>query len=175
MMPSSPYSNPYSSLSGFPGHTTTSQEMAAMFPAMFNLVSSTKNMTTLPAEAQPTPIEEIQGVLNSLPIEQRQAIESHPDYMELKSAIFQEFILWSIAATDMGKAYLLGPGSHKAKKLLELTKDLSSSIGAKATNKIQELEQALMEQQELFRRQSEEFKAFKAQFESEPVAHQESK
>ena len=66
----------------------------------------------------------------------------------------------------MGRAYLLGPGSHKSKKLLELTKDLVTTIGSKTRNRIQELEQQLAIQQELVKKQEAEFTAFKAQFES---------
>lgn len=165
MMSSSQYRNPYS---GYGTTPTTSPDMAAMFPAIFNLVNNTKSMTTVTGDPQPTSLEEIQQILVNLPVEQRQAIEAHPDYLELKAEIFQEFILWSIAATEMGRTYLLGPGSHKAKKLLDVTKDLSATVGSKTTNKIQELEQQLYEQQELFKKQSEEFQAFKAQFESEP-------
>lgn len=158
----STYSNPYT---GNYGKANTA-DMAAMFPAIFNLVNNTKNMTTVGADPQPTPIEEIQVLLNSLPVEQRQAIENSQEYLELKTEIFQEFIVWSIAATDIGRAYLLGPGAHKAKKLLELTKDLTTTVGTKATNRIQELEAQLAQQQELFRKQNEEFLAFKAQFEA---------
>lgn len=165
----STYSNPYSAST----YNKTGSDMANMFPAIFNLVNNTKNMTTMGQDPQPTPIEEIQVLLNNLPVEQRQAIESSEEYLLLKTEIFQEFILWVIAATDLGRTYLFGPGSHKSKKLLELTKDLSSTVGAKATSRIQELEQQLLEQQELFRKQSEilkkqseEFLAFKAQFET---------
>ena len=162
-------SNPYSSNP----YSKTTSDMANMFPAIFNLVNNTKNMTTVNQEPQPTPIEEIQVLLNNLPVEQRQAIENSQEYLELKTEIFQEFVLWTIAATELGRTYLFGPGAHKSKKLLELTRDLSSTVGAKATSRIQELEQQLLEQQELFRqqseilkRQSEEFMAFKAQFET---------
>lgn len=162
-------SNPYSSNL----YSKTTSDMANMFPAIFNLVNNTKNMTTVNQEPQPTPIEEIQVLLNNLPVEQRQAIENSQEYLELKTEIFQEFVLWTIAATDLGRTYLFGPGAHKSKKLLELTRDLSSTVGAKATSRIQELEQQLLEQQELFRqqseilkKQSEEFMAFKAQFET---------
>lgn len=162
-------SNPYSSNP----YSKTTSDMANMFPAIFNLVNNTKNMTTVNQEPQPTPIEEIQVLLNNLPVEQRQAIENSQEYLELKTEIFQEFVLWTIAATDLGRTYLFGPGAHKSKKLLELTRDLSSTVGAKATSRIQELEQQLLEQQELFRqqseilkKQSEEFMAFKAQFET---------
>ena len=163
------YSNPYSSSS----FNKSSNDISNMFPAIFNLVNNTKNMTTMNQEVQPTPIEEIQVLLTNLPVEQRQAIENSEEYILLKTEIFQEFILWTIAATELGRTYLFGPGSHKAKKLLELTKDLSSTVGAKATNRIHELEQQLLEQQELFRKQAElmqkqneEFMAFKAQFEN---------
>lgn len=163
------YSNPYSSNY----NKSNTNDMANMFPAIFNLVNNTKNMTTMNQEPVPTPIEEIQVLLTNLPVEQRQAIESSEEYIVLKTEIFQEFILWTIAATELGRTYLFGPGSHKAKKLLELTKDLSSTVGAKATNRIHELEQQLLEQQELFRKQAElmqkqneEFMAFKAQFET---------
>ena len=162
-------SNPYSTNT----YSKTTSDMANMFPAIFNLVNNTKNMTTVNQEPQPTPIEEIQVLLNNLPVEQRQAIENSQEYLELKTEIFQEFVLWTIAATDLGRTYLFGPGAHKSKKLLELTRDLSSTVGAKATSRIQELEQQLLEQQELFRqqseilkKQSEEFMAFKAQFET---------
>lgn len=162
-------SNPYSSNP----YSKATSDMANMFPAIFNLVNNTKNMTTVNQEPQPTPIEEIQVLLNNLPVEQRQAIENSQEYLELKTEIFQEFVLWTIAATDLGRTYLFGPGAHKSKKLLELTRDLSSTVGAKATSRIQELEQQLLEQQELFRqqseilkKQSEEFMAFKAQFET---------
>lgn len=162
-------SNPYSTNT----YSKTTSDMANMFPAIFNLVNNTKNMTTVNQEPQPTPIEEIQVLLNNLPVEQRQAIENSQEYLELKTEIFQEFVLWTIAATELGRTYLFGPGAHKSKKLLELTRDLSSTVGAKATSRIQELEQQLLEQQELFRqqseilkRQSEEFMAFKAQFET---------
>lgn len=165
----STYSNPYSTSM----YNKTGSDMANMFPAIFNLVNNTKNMTTMGQDPQPTPIEEIQVLLNNLPVEQRQAIESSEEYLVLKTEIFQEFILWAIAATDLGRTYLFGPGAHKSKKLLELTKDLSSTVGAKATSRIHELEQQLLEQQELFRKQSEilkkqseEFLAFKAQFET---------
>ena len=54
-----------------------------------------------------------------------------------------------------------------------LFKELSSTVGVKATNRIHELEQQLLEQQELFKKQAElmqkqneEFIAFKAQFEN---------
>ena len=162
MFNTNPYSSAYSGLN----YGKNTGDMASTFPALFNLINNTKNMTTMGNDSQPTPIEEIQVLLNNLPIEQRQAIENSQEYIELKSEIFQEFILWAIAATDLGRTYLFGPGSHKAKKLLELTKDLTSTIGAKATSRIQELEAQLQQQQELFRKQNEEFKAFKAQFES---------
>ena len=52
--------------------------------------------------------------------------------------------------------------------IILITKDISSTVGAKATNRIHELEQQLLEQQELFRKQAElmqkqneEFMAFK--------------
>ena len=166
MFPSST-TNPYLSKSSlYNSSTNGNSDIAAMFPALVNLVNNTKSMTnTSTTDNSPTPLEEIQQILLSLPIEQRQVVENSPEYLELKSIMFQEFIVWTIACTELGRAYILGPGSHKAKKLLDITKDLSSSASKVATSKIQELENALLQQQELFKKQSEEFAKFKAQFE----------
>ena len=170
MFGASSTSNPYlarsSSMFGNGTSNNGTNDISAMFPALVNLVNNTKSMTNVnQQDTSPTPLEEIQQILLSLPIEQRQVVENSPEYLELKSVMFQEFIVWVIACTELGRAYIIGPGSHKAKKLLEITKDLSSSASKVATSKIQELENALLQQQELFKRQSEEFAKFKAQFE----------
>lgn len=160
--------NPYlSKQSGIFGNNSNGgNDASSMFPALVNLINNTKSMANInQQDIGPTPLEEIQQILLSLPIEQRQVVENSPEYLELKSIMFQEFIVWSIACTELGRAYILGPGAHKAKKLLEITKDLSSSASKVATSKIQELENALLMQQELFKKQSEEFAKFKAQFE----------
>ena len=134
------------------------------FPALAELIQRAGNIPqTQPQQEQPTPIQEIQQVLLNLPAEQRQVIETSEEYLTMKADIFQEFILWSIAATELGRQYLMGPGNHKAKKLLELTKDLASTVGTKTTNRIQELESKLQQMQAYMQAQDDELARVKAQ------------
>ena len=84
------FTNPYSSTYSGLNYGKNTGDMASTFPALFNLINNTKNMTTMGNEPQPTPIEEIQVLLTNLPIEQRQAIENSQEYVELKSEIFQQ-------------------------------------------------------------------------------------
>ena len=135
---------------------TSSTELSALFPALVSLVNNSKTLPNAP-QNQITPIEEMQQTLTSVPSDVKRAIEEQSEYIEINGQLFQEFIVWLITYTDLGRTFLLGPGNRTSQKLRDKVQELVPTVNAQSSSRIQQLEAALI-------KQSEELKKFKEQF-----------
>lgn len=94
----------------------------------------------------PNAITDLESFMGSLTHEQRRAVESSPDYQNIKMHLFERFLVFLISTTPDGSKFITGMGRKVSQDLYDAARTIVTNYDKNSRNEYDEM-RAIIQQQ----------------------------
>ena len=128
----------------------------------------TQQGTIQQPQPRPNAITELDEFLSSLTVDKKAAVESSPDYQNLKLKLFERFLTFEIALTPHGEQFLNTPAGRKiSQDLLDVAQKVSNTFEDKAKNEFEQMKNMIAQHSAVIEQLQQQLSAVKPQTKKE--------